>query len=81
MFELSKIKGYIFNFFRFPYSQYLVQNCEEANSNSNHDIHNNQTTQNQLLIINTQTNENEKTPTPKTKAIHIKSGGRKRGNG
>ena len=51
--------------------------CEEANSNSNHAIHNNQTNQNQLSIINTQTNENEKTPTPKTKATHKKRGEKK----
>ena len=55
----------------------LFSYCEKANTNSNHAIHNNQTTQNQLSIINTQTNENEKTPTPKTKATHIKSGQRK----
>ena len=55
--------------------------CEEANSNSNYAIHNNQTTQNQSLIINTLTNENEKTPTPKTKATHIKSGHLKRSGG
>ena len=53
--------------------------CKEANSNSNHAIHNNQTTQNQLSIINTQTNENEKTPTPKTQSSTYKKRGRKSG--